>query len=219
MLRFPNVLKPLANLAPRDSTRYALNGIEIDYGNGRCFGDGDTAATVTDGRLLLSVCLKADGESEPDTAVIDAQQIKKLCSRKANPVCLVFSEDDDDKPTLTSNGLTAEADVVEGVFPNWPEVIPGGVDGWPTSSDCNKPGKLTVTLNAEMLAKLLKSIKEVLDVAGRDSEKSSRMAVRLTVERGEKDTLGRCQPRPVRIDGELENGGRLVGVLMPINDG
>ena len=132
-MRIPAFIKQLAKLTDRESSRYALGGVQI-------VSDGKTCQlTATDGRILANVAYADDEETEPKpvSAIVSADDVPNAPVFKS-PVSF-------DGTTWRQAGkVVSEVKPVEGRFPRIEDVFGRAAD----------KGYVAVKLDAALLRKL-----------------------------------------------------------------
>lgn len=104
----------------KDEQRYVLNGVYL------LIDKGDIKAVATDGRRLAYICektndAKVSGKSIiPTKAVSDILRLLSL-NEKVEEATLGFS---DNQAAVEIGDITFQANLIEGVFPNYEQVIP-----------------------------------------------------------------------------------------------
>ncbi len=104
----------------KDEQRYVLNGVYL------LIDKGDIKAVATDGRRLAYICektndAKVSGKSIiPTKAVSDILRLLSL-NDKIEEATLGFS---DNQAAVEIGDITFQANLIEGVFPNYEQVIP-----------------------------------------------------------------------------------------------
>lgn len=132
-MRIPAFIKQLAKLTDRESSRYALGGVQI-------VSDGKTCQlTATDGRILASVSYADDEETEPKpvSAIVDANDVPTTPVFKS-PVFF------DGTAWRQAGKVVRQVKPVEGRFPRIEDVFERAAD----------KGYVAVKLDAALLRKL-----------------------------------------------------------------
>ncbi len=202
----PRQVFNVSKLAARESTRYAINGVNVERVDGQC------VATTTDGRRLISVKWSDEdirAEFPPDVGDVapldDFQTIvsrsqwdeagKLIPKRTLKPVlgnCLLDENSANGEVTLAATDLDRTRSVkgasVEGNFPKYRDIIP--------DYDIGR-NAVAIGVNPRFLAEVARAVE---DTATDDSP------VRLTIP---------VDPgRPMVIDAQV-NGVEATAVLMP----
>lgn len=128
-------------VAPKNDPRYYLNGVLISATDGRM--------VATDGRALLALNIRAEGEG---AAIIDHALLDMVAKGGKADDELHIAVDGVDCTIKRSNGQMASGRVIDGTFPDYWRVIPAKASG--------EVGHY----NPDLLAKAAKALKLVTDV-------------------------------------------------------
>jgi hypothetical protein len=208
----PKSVFPIVSCAAKESSRYSTNGVYLER------WEGKAAASVTDGRVLVTTTWDdtglADADRYPgDTSAVAGwsrilpvdgwKQAEKLLprGRHETPVLHVAESDDDTTPTIdlatvnrAGNCSTQTIETCEGQFPKYREIIP------------NRAGDdIRFVVNPKMLANTLATIAKMTADTAED------VPVCLSFDRSNPGN------HPVMIETtNRANGQAITALVMPI---
>lgn len=192
---FPACMASIWPCAAEDSTRYAINGVEIRH-------DKTTLTmSATDGRCLVRLQLQSQA-GPIATRIAHRDGFREIAKGKTSCDMVFVSKTEASAEFATNkrgtSKMTTSVALVDGRFPKADDVIPKDT---PLASLC-------------VNAKLLREMLQVVEAITADDDRGPHVKLSFFKPRKSGDE---STSLPMRVDASGDNGVSMVGVLMPVN--